>query len=58
MANTIEKFKTYITGLLDEVYKAAAKTSVLDGAPELGKEGANADEMVIPKIDMNGLTFV
>lgn len=55
MANTIQKFKQYITGLLDEVYKAASKTSVLDGAAELATQGANADELVIPKIDMDGL---
>ena len=53
--NTIEKFKKYVVGLLDEVYKAAAKTSVLDGAANLAREGANADELVIPKIDMDGL---
>lgn len=40
---------------MDEVYKASAKTSVLDGAAELAKQGANADELVIPKIDMDGL---
>lgn len=55
MANTIEKFKKYVVGLLDEVYKMASKTSVLDGAANLAKEGANADELVIPKIEMDGL---
>lgn len=40
---------------MDEVYKAAAKTSVLDGASELVSQGANANELVIPKIDMDGL---
>lgn len=55
MANSISKFKQYIVGLLDEVYKAAAKTSVLDGAAELARAGANADELIIPKIDMEGL---
>lgn len=52
--NVIEKFKQCVT-LLDEVYKSAAKTSVLDGAAELARQGANADELVIPKIDMDGL---
>lgn len=33
----------------------AAKTSCLDGASELAKQGANADELIIPKIDMDGL---
>lgn len=52
--NAIEKFKQYVT-LLDEVYKTTSKTSVLDGASELARQGANADEMIIPKIDMDGL---
>lgn len=55
MANNISKFKQYVVGLLDEVYKAASKTSVLDGNPELAQQGANADELIIPKIDMDGL---
>lgn len=55
MAQSIEKFKKYVVGLLDEVYKAASKTAVLDGASELASQGANADELVIPKIDMDGL---
>ena len=54
MANTIALFKQYVT-LLDEVYKAAALTSVLDGDPELAKQGANANELIIPKISMDGL---
>ena len=54
MANAITKFKQYVT-LLDEVYKTSAKTSVLDGAAELARQGANADELVIPKIEMDGL---
>lgn len=54
MANQIEKFKVYVQ-LLDEVYKAGSVTAVLDGAPELARQGANADEMIIPKIDMDGL---
>ena len=55
MANTIQKFKKYVGGLLDEVYKNASKTAILDGAPELASQGANADELIIPKIDMDGL---
>lgn len=54
MANVIALFKQYVT-LLDEVYKAAALTSVLDGAPELAKQGANVNELIIPKISMDGL---
>lgn len=55
MANSITKFKMYVVGLLDEVYKAASKTSVLDGAADLARQGANADELIIPKISMDGL---
>lgn len=54
MANAIEKFQVYVK-LLDEVYKTASATSILDGAPELAQQGANADELIIPKIDMDGL---
>ena len=54
MANIIALFKQYVP-LLDEVYKAASLTSVLDGAPELAKQGANVNELIIPKISMDGL---
>ena len=55
MANNIQKFKKYIATILDAVYKVASKTAVLDGAAELAREGANADELVIPIIEMDGL---
>lgn len=54
MANNITKFKKYVP-LLDEVYKEAAITSVLDSDTSLAQAGANANEIVIPKIDMDGL---
>ena len=54
MANAITKFKKYID-LLDEVYKQASCTAVLDGDNTLVKAGANANEIVIPKISMDGL---
>ena len=54
MANVIELRKNYST-LLDEVYKLASLTSVLDGPNNLVKEGANANEILIPKMDMDGL---
>ena len=54
MANSIAKFKKYID-LLDEVYKQASCTAVLDGDNTLVKAGANANEIVIPKISMDGL---
>lgn len=54
MANAIEKFKQYID-TLDEVYKVSSVTSVLDGNNRLVKMGANANEIVIPKMSMDGL---
>lgn len=55
MANSITLFKQQITNILDEVYKAASLTSVLDGASELVQQGANANELIIPKMSMDGL---
>ena len=54
MVNAITKFKKYVP-LLDEVYKQAALTSVLDSDESLARAGANANEIVIPKISMDGL---
>lgn len=54
MANNIALFKKYIT-LLDEVYKNASLTADLDGDPALVQAGANTNEIVIPKIEMQGL---
>ena len=54
MANSIEKFKKYVP-LLDEVYKNAALTSVLDSDSTLAQAGANANEIIIPKLSMDGL---
>lgn len=54
MANAITKFKKYVP-LLDEVYKKASVTSILDSDETLAREGANANEIIIPKIDMQGL---
>ena len=54
MANSITTFKKYVP-LLDEVYTQASVTAVLDGSAELAREGANAGELIIPKISMNGL---
>lgn len=52
--NNIALFKKYIP-LLDEVYRLASLTADLDGAPELVQQGANANELIIPKIKMDGL---
>lgn len=54
MANTIELRKTCTTGL-DKVYKLASLTAVLDGNNDLVREGANANEILIPKMSMQGL---
>lgn len=54
MANSITLFKKYID-LLDEVYKHAACATVLDSDPKLVRAGANANELIIPKISMDGL---
>lgn len=54
MANNIALFKKYID-LLDEVYKQASKTSVLDGDATLVRAGSNTNEIIIPKLSMDGL---
>lgn len=54
MANVIALFKKYIS-LLDEVYKQSSKTSVLDGDNTLVQAGANTNEIVVPKLSMDGL---
>ena len=54
MANAIALRKAYST-LLDEAYKLASLTAILDGPNELVKEGANANEILIPKMTMQGL---
>lgn len=52
--NNISYFKKYID-LLDEVYKHAAVTSILDGDSNLARAGANTNEIVVPKLSMDGL---
>lgn len=54
MANAIALAKKYVP-LLDEVYKKASLTSILDSDASLAKEGSNTNEIIIPKIDMDGL---
>ena len=54
MANNIALFKKYVP-LLDEVYKNAALTSVLDSDATLAQAGANTNEIIVPKISMDGL---
>lgn len=54
MANTLALAKRY-TDLLDEVYKSASLTADLDGDSSNIRDGANAEEFVIPKITLQGL---
>ena len=54
MANSIALAKNYIP-LLDEVYKYASLTSVLDSNPAGMRQGANANEILIQKLSMDGL---
>ena len=54
MANSIALAKVY-TNLLDEVYKNSALTAVLESDASLARAGANANEIVIPKLSMSGL---
>lgn len=52
--NTINLFTKY-ADLLDEVYTQSAKTSVIESDRTLARAGANANELIIPKISMDGL---
>lgn len=54
MPNSITKFKKYIDKL-DEVYQLASLTSCLDSDSTLAQAGANANEIIIPKLSMDGL---
>lgn len=54
MPNNIELIKKYVP-LLDEAYRKASLTADLDGNPELVREGANANELIIAKMSMDGL---
>lgn len=54
MPNSLSFVKTFIP-ILDEVYKLSSLTSKLDGASELARQGANANELIVPKISMDGL---
>lgn len=54
MPNAINLFQKYVA-LLDEVYRVNSKTSILDGDSNLVQMGANANEIVVPKLSMDGL---
>ncbi len=53
--NSIELFKKNAPELLDKVYKAASTTSDFDINGDLVKAGANANEIIVPKLEMDGL---
>lgn len=59
MANNFGADREYLANVfipqLDEVYKRASLTSVLDGAQDLARQGANAHELIIPMLNMDGL---
>ena len=52
--NAITLAQTFVP-VLDEVYKNASLTADLDGSAELVRQGANANELIIPKLEMQGL---
>ena len=54
MPNSITLAKNYIA-LLDQVYKNASVTTVLDSDASTMRAGANANEILIPKLSMSGL---
>lgn len=54
MPNNITLAKGY-TDVIDEVYKAASVTDVLTSDQGLARPGANAKEIMIPKITVDGL---
>lgn len=53
--NSIELFKKNAPELLDKVYKSVSTTADFDINGALVKAGANANEIIIPKLDMDGL---
>lgn len=52
--NAIQLATSYVP-MLDEVYAAASLTAKLDGASELVQHGANANELIVPMLTMQGL---
>ena len=54
MAKSIALVKTYVDKL-DDVYKLASLTDVLESDASTVRQGTNANEIMFPKIDMDGL---
>lgn len=55
MANSIELFKENAPELLDKVYQSVSTTADFDIDGSLVRAGANANEIIVPKLDMDGL---
>ena len=55
MPNAITLMKKYIPSMVDEIYKLNSLTAALDSPAELARAGANANEILIPKLSMQGL---
>lgn len=55
MANSIELFKKNAPELLDKIYKAESTTSDFEVNGALVQAGKNANEIVVPVLDMDGL---
>ncbi len=54
MSNSIALAKSYVPNL-DEIYKNASLSAILTSDQGLAREGAKANEIIIPKISMGGL---
>lgn len=54
MSNSIAFAKTY-AGILDEAYKRASVSGVLDSGHRVAHAGRNAKEIMVPKISVTGL---
>ena len=54
MPNNIKLSQNYIP-LLDEVYKKASTTTVFDADDTVVRQGANANEILVAKLEMSGL---
>ena len=54
MANTINLAKVYAP-LIDELYRASAKSTVLNSNEAYIRQGANAKEILYPQVNVNGL---
>lgn len=54
MPNAITLAQQFVP-LLDETYQLASLTADLDGNADLVRQGANANELIIPMLSMQGL---